>query len=172
MAELNGLRDLFIDELRDVYDAEQQIVKALPGIIGAASSSQLAASLDEHLEVTRMQVTRLEQIFKELEVKPAATHCSGMEGILAEGQKLIAAVDKGDVLDAGIIAAAQRVEHYEISVYGTLAAWSRQLGQDTVTDLLEETLEEEKTADEQLTSLAEDETNQAALGDDSPGIRA
>jgi ferritin-like metal-binding protein YciE len=170
MAEMNALQDLFVDELRDVYDAEKQIVKALPRVIRAASSEVLRNALEEHLDVTRAQVDRLEQVFENLELKPRGKHCPGMEGILEEGKELISEGAKGDVLDAGLIAAAQRVEHYEISVYGTLAAWARQLGHDDVVDLLEETLREEKEADKKLTALAERDTNLAASGT-APGSR-
>jgi ferritin-like metal-binding protein YciE len=162
MAEVTALQDLFENELRDVYDAEKQIVKALPRVIRAATSEDLRNALEEHLEVTRGQVDRLEQVFDSLEMKPRGKHCPGMEGILEEGKELINEGAKGDVLDAGLIAAAQRVEHYEISVYGTLAAWARQLGHNNVVRLLEETLQEEKQADKKLTALAEGETNPAA----------
>lgn len=162
MAESNELQELFVDELRDVYDAEKQIVKALPKVIRAASSQDLRAALEEHLEQTRGQVERLEQVFEHLELKARGKHCSGMEGILEEGKDLISEKSKGETLDAGLIAAAQRVEHYEISVYGTLSSWARQLGLDEAMTLLEQTLEEEKAADKKLTMLAEGETNPAA----------
>lgn len=164
MAESNELQELFVDELRDVYDAEKQIVKALPKVIRAASSANLRSALEEHLEQTRGQVERLEQVFEHLELKARGKHCTGMEGILEEGKDLINEKEKGEVLDAGLIAAAQRVEHYEISVYGTLASWARQLGMDEPVTLLEQTLEEEKATDKRLTMLAEGDTNPAAKG--------
>ncbi len=163
MAEqLNALHDLFVNELRDVYDAEKQIVKALPRVARSASSEDLRNALEEHLEETRGQVERLEQVFEQLEMRPRGKHCTGMEGILEEGKELIETGTKGDVLDAGLIAAAQRVEHYEISVYGTLASWARQLGHSDMARLLEETLEEEKNADQKLSALAESSTNPSA----------
>jgi ferritin-like metal-binding protein YciE len=164
MAEVNTLRSLFIDELRDVYDAERQIVKELPHVIEAASSDNLKAALEEHLEVTHGQVDRLEEVFEKFDLKARGKHCSGMEGILEEGKDLIGNGYSGSALDAGLIAAAQRVEHYEISAYGTLVAWARQLGHEDVVDLLEQSLAEEKTADQDLTELAETVTNPAAEG--------
>jgi ferritin-like metal-binding protein YciE len=162
MAEINELQDLFVDELRDVYDAEKQIIRALPRVIRAASADGLRSALENHLEITREQVDRLEQVFEKLDLRPRGKHCHGMEGIIEEAKNLISEGSKGDVLDAGLIAASQRVEHYEISAYGTLAAWARQLGHGEVTRLLEETLDEEKAADKELTVLAEGQTNPSA----------
>jgi ferritin-like metal-binding protein YciE len=164
MADNSELQELFVDELRDVYDAEKQIVRALPKVIRAATAEDLRSALEEHLEETRGQVERLEQVFEQLDMKPRGKHCSGMEGILEEGKDLIGEKEKGDTLDAGLIAAAQRVEHYEMAAYGTLAAWARQLGLDNASSLLEATLAEEKAADQKLTMLAESETNPAASG--------
>jgi ferritin-like metal-binding protein YciE len=163
MAEMKALQDLFVNELRDVYDAERQIVKALPRVIRASASEDLKEALERHLDETRGQVERLEQVFERLELRPKGKHCPGMEGILEEGKELIEEGSRGEVLDAGLIAAAQRVEHYEISAYGTLASWARQLGHDGVIALLEKNLEEEKAADKKLTALAEAETNPAAV---------
>jgi ferritin-like metal-binding protein YciE len=164
MAESSQLQDLFVDELRDVYDAEKQIVKALPKVIRGATSEKLRAALEEHLEQTRGQVERLEQVFEHLDMKPRGKHCSGMEGILEEGKDLLNEHDRSDTLDAGLIAAAQRVEHYEMAAYGTLAAWARQLGHGDAVSLLEQTLEEEKAADRKLTMIAESEANPEASG--------
>jgi ferritin-like metal-binding protein YciE len=163
MAEVKALQDLFVNELRDVYDAEKQIVKALPRVIRATASDDLKEALEHHLDETRGQVERLEQVFERLDLRPKGKHCTGMEGILEEGKELIEEGSKGDVLDAGLIAAAQRVEHYEMAAYGTLAAWARQLGHQTVVSLLEKNLEEEKAADKKLTALAEAEMNPAAV---------
>ncbi|HKV38676.1 MAG TPA: ferritin-like domain-containing protein [Blastocatellia bacterium] len=159
------LKDLYLDELRDVYDAENEIVKALPKMVESASSPELRNAFAHHLEQTRRHVTRLEQVFEGMGEKPKAKKCDGVRGILEEGEDLMG--QKGDqaVLDAGLIAGAQRVEHYEMAVYGSLRTWAQRMGNSQAVRLLEETLGEEKEADHKLTQIAEQSINrQAAAG--------
>jgi ferritin-like metal-binding protein YciE len=160
------LRSLFIDELRDVHHAERQLVKALPKLAKAATSSELRAAIENHLGETEEQINRLAQVFELLEESGKPKPCAGMQGIVEEGSDLIEEEDKGAALDAGIIASAQRAEHYEMAAYGTLIAWAEALGEDDVVKLLQETLDEEKAADEKLTALAEAGINEAAKSDD------
>jgi ferritin-like metal-binding protein YciE len=162
MASMDTLDALFEQELRDVYDAERQIVKALPKMIKAVENEQLRAALTSHLEETRTQVDRLEQVFEACELRSRGKHCSGMAGIIEEGAELVEEGGDAEVLDAGIIAAAQRVEHYEITAYGTLIAWAEALGHTSAVSLLQATLKEEKAADQKLTVLAESAVNQIA----------
>jgi len=161
-SEETTLRSLFIDELRDVHHAERQLLKALPKLAKAATSPQLRAAIENHLGETEEQVSRLEQVFELLEESGKPKPCAGMQGIVEEGSDLIEEEDKGAALDAGIIASAQRAEHYEMAVYGSLIAWAEALGEDEVVKLLQETLDEEKAADEKLTTLAEAGINEAA----------
>jgi ferritin-like metal-binding protein YciE len=147
--------ELFREELEDLYDAEKQIIEALPKMAEAASSEELTSAFQDHLEQTREQVKRLEKIFKTLGVKPEGKTCEGMQGLIKEGEKMVSEIPKSAVLDAGLIGAAQKVEHYEISGYGTARTMAEMLGQQDAADLLEETLEEEKTTDENLTEIAE-----------------
>lgn len=170
--ELESLRALYVDELKDLYSAEGQILKALPRMIKAASNRQLRQALTEHERVTRRQVKRLERIFKDLDESPRGKKCHGMEGLLEEGKELIAEKPDPEVLDAGLISKAQHVEHYEIAGYGTVRAWAQQLGYDEHAELLQATLDEEGEADKRLTQLAEssinveaDETDDARAGD-------
>ena len=142
-------------ELEDIYDAERQIVQALPKMAAAATSEELVTAFQEHLDVTRQQVKRLEQVFQKIGAKPGKKTCEGMQGLLKEGEKMIAEMPKSAALDAGLIAAAQKVEHYEIAAYGTVRSMAEMLGQEDAAELLEETLEEEKEADETLTEIAE-----------------
>lgn len=169
MAELNTLNDLFEDELRDVYDAEKQILKALPKIIKAAKDTELREALTMHLEETRGQVERLEQAFESLDLKPRGKHCAGMAGILEEGSDLLEEDGNDAVLDAAFIAGCQRVEHYEITAYGTLIAWARLLGHAEALKLLEANEREEKAADLKLSKIAESAVNPdaAAAADES-----
>ena len=160
--ELETLRALYVDELKDLYSAEGQILKALPRMIKAASSRPLRDALTEHERVTRKQVQRLERIFKDLDESPRGKKCHGMEGLLEEGKELISERPDPDVLDAGLISKAQHVEHYEIAGYGTVRAWARQLGYDQHVELLQQTLDEEKAADKKLSGLAEGGINQSA----------
>ena len=162
MAGMKTLRDLFEDELRDIYDAEKQIVKALPKMIKSSTSEELGSALETHLEETRGQVERLEQVFEALDLRPRGKHCDGMAGILEEGKSLMEEDGDEAVLDAGYIAAAQRVEHYEITAYGSLMAWAKALGLKDALSLLKQNLEEEKAADQKLSALAESGLNQAA----------
>jgi ferritin-like metal-binding protein YciE len=162
MASMDTLDALFEHELRDVYDAEKQVVKALPKLVKAAGNEKLRQALESHLEETRGQIERLEQVFEELDLKPRGKHCSGMAGILEEGKELMGEEGDDTVLDAGFIAAAQRVEHYEITAYGTLIAWADALGHAQAVSLLEANLEEEKAADKKLTELAVSGLNQIA----------
>jgi len=150
----NSLQELYLNELRDLYDAEHQIIKALPEMIAGATSKDLKSTLNEHLEVTKEQVTRLEQIFDEMGEKPKAEKCKGMQGVIAEGGDLVDEIDDPDLRDAAIIASAQKVEHYEMSGYGTARTYANLLGEDEAARLLEETLEEEKEADQELTTIA------------------
>ena len=157
--ELESLRQLYVDELKDLYSAEGQILKALPRMTKAASSPELRKAFTEHERVTRRQVERLERIFKDLDESPRGKKCHGMEGLLEEGKELIAEKPEPEVLDAGLIAKAQHVEHYEIAGYGTVRAWAQQLGYEQHVTLLQETLDEEGEADKLLTQLAESSIN-------------
>jgi len=147
--------DLLKEELQDLYDAENQIIQALPKMVDAASSEELKSAFEDHLEQTREQVKRLDRVFKSIGEKPQRKTCEGMQGLLKEGEKIIAEIAKSPVLDAAIIGAAQKVEHYEISAYGTARTMAEMLGQQDAAELLEETLEEEKATDETLTEIAE-----------------
>jgi ferritin-like metal-binding protein YciE len=164
--EHQALKELYIDELKDIYNAENQLVKALPKMAKTANSEELRTGFEEHLEQTRGHVQRLEQIFKELGEKPSGKKCKGMEGLLAEGQEIMGEDFEDDVMDAALISAAQRVEHYEIAAYGTVRTYAELLGEDTAVQLLEQTLEEEKETDQKLTDMA-GEINVKALGESS-----
>ena len=152
---VESLHDLYVEELRDLYNAENQLLKALPRMAKAASHEDLKAAFTEHLEVTRGQVERLERIFKDLGEKAKGKKCKAMEGLIEEGKELLEEDIDPMVLDAGLIAAAQRVEHYEMAGYGCVRTFARLLGYDKAADLLQETLDEEGEADETLTELAE-----------------
>ena len=149
-----NLHELFVDELRDIYDAEKQLTKALPKMAKAADSQELRASFEEHLEITRMQVNRLEEVFKSLGIAARGKPCEGMKGLIEEGQEKMEELDRGATLDAALIASAQKVEHYEIATYGTLATFAEIMGHQDAKDLLGQTLDEEKEADEKLTQVA------------------
>jgi ferritin-like metal-binding protein YciE len=164
--EHQALKELYIDELKDIYNAENQLVKALPKMAKAATSEELRTGFEEHLEQTRGHVQRLEQIFKALGEKPSGKKCKGMEGLVAEGQEMMGEDFEDDVMDAALISAAQRVEHYEIAAYGTVRTYAELLGEDTAVQLLEQTLEEEKETDQKLTDMAS-EINVKALGEGS-----
>jgi ferritin-like metal-binding protein YciE len=162
------LETLFIDELRDIYHAERQLVRALPKLAKAATSPDLREALESHLAETEEQVSRVEQAFEMLNETAKTKTCAGMLGIVEEGSELIKEQDKGAALDAGIIAGAQRSEHNEIAANGTLMAWAKALGHDDVAELLSMSLEEEKAADKKLSELAEAGPNEAAAsGDES-----
>jgi ferritin-like metal-binding protein YciE len=160
----NSLQELYVEQLQDLYNAEQQIIKALPKLIDAAESEELRDALTEHLEVTRTQAQRIETICEELGEEPDKEKCKGMEGVIKEGDELVKGVGD-EVRDAAIIAAAQRVEHYEMAGYGTARTYANLLGFEEAARMLEQTLEEEKDADESLSELAE-EINVEALGAD------
>jgi len=162
MADLNTLRDLFEDELKDMYDAEKQILKALPKVIKAVNDDELRSALSAHLNETRGQVDRLEQIFEAIDVKPKGKRCAGMAGILEEGSDLLDEDGSEGVLDAAFIAGCQRVEHYEITAYGSLMAWAKQLGYRDALNLLKANEQEEKAADAKLSRIAESGVNRLA----------
>ena len=162
MAEAGTLHDAFIDELRDTYDAEKQLTKALPKMARAATSDELKQALESHLEETREQITRLEQVFASLDEKVRGKHCEGMAGIIDEGKSVLEEDFDETTMDACIIASGQRAEHYEMAAYGTLVAWARAMGHEEAADLLQENLDEEKSADEKLSALAEGGINQEA----------
>jgi ferritin-like metal-binding protein YciE len=160
---MDSLKDLYVEQLRDLYSAENQILKALPMMAEKASNPELRAAFEEHERVTHDQVKRLETIFDGLGEKPSGHHCKGMEGLLKEGQEMIKEKGDPDALDAGLIAAAQRVEHYEIAGYGTVRTYAELLGKGEHVSLLERTLQEEEETDERLTELAESCVNEEAL---------
>jgi len=163
----NSLRELFVEELRDLYDAENQLIKALPKMAEGSASPELREAFEEHLEQTRNHVTRLEKLFAGLDEKPKGEKCKGMEGLVKEGSDLLKENDiDPEVKDAAIISAAQRVEHYEIAGYGTVRTFAELLGEDEAVSLLEETLEEEKETDQKLTQLAEQVNMDANEGED------
>jgi len=162
MADNGTLHDAFLDELRDTYDGEKQLTKALPKLAKAASSPDLRAAFEAHLEETRGHVDRLEQVFESLDEKARGKHCAGIAGIVEEGKTIMGEDFDEATMDACLIAAGQRAEHYEMAAYGTLVAWARAMGHNEAADLLQETLDEEKAADEKLTSLAEGGINQEA----------
>jgi ferritin-like metal-binding protein YciE len=160
MPGVDSLRTLLIEELKDIYDAEQRLTKAIPKLIKKSTHEELKTALQEHLEQTEEHVSRIEQAFEELEESPKAKKCAGMKGLIEEGDEHAGEDYENDGLrDAAIIGAAQRVEHYEIAAYGTAIAHARLLGLDDVGGLLEETLEEEKAADARLTEIAESVVN-------------
>ena len=162
--EFNSLRDLYIEQLKDLYDAENQIIKALPELIDAATSTGLKQALSSHLEVTKTQANRIEQIFGAMGEEVKSEKCKGMKGVIDEGSDLVDDIDENEMLrDAAIIASAQRVEHYEMAGYGTARTYAQLLGENQAAQLLEQTLNEEKQADQELTELAQ-KINVAAGG--------
>ena len=162
MADAKTLHDAFIDELRDSYDGERQLLKALPKLAKTATTPELAQAFSSHLEETREHVARLEQAFELLDERARGKHCEGIAGIVEEGKAIMEEDFDDQTMDACLIAAGQRAEHYEIAAYGTLVAWAESMGHDDVATLLKETLEEEKAADQKLTQLAEGGINQQA----------
>jgi ferritin-like metal-binding protein YciE len=161
---LSNLHDLYIDELKDLYNAESQLLKALPKMAKAASAPELKKAFEEHLEVTRGHVERLETIFEDLSIPARGKKCKAMEGLIAEGAELIAEKGEPSVKDAGLIACAQRVEHYEMAGYGCVRTFAKLLGYDDAVALLQQTLDEEGEADKALTELAETVININAEG--------
>jgi len=163
--QADGLRKLFEDMLKDIYWAEKALTKAIPKMIKKATSEELVTALTEHLEVTKEQVSRVEEVFLAINKKATAKKCEAMAGLIKEAEEIMEEAEDGLVRDAGIIAAAQKVEHYEIASYGTLAALAKTLGETEAAELLTETLEEEKEADETLTEVAESSINEGALAE-------
>ena len=161
--KLNTLKTLYINELRDLYNAEQQLVKALPKMAKAASSEELQDAFEKHLEQTKTHVERLEEVFEELGEKPKGKTCKAMKGLIDEGSEILHETGDDSVIDAGIIVAAQKVEHYEMAGYGSVRTFAQLLGKDRSADLLQTTLDEESEANELLNKLAEDTVNPEAL---------
>jgi ferritin-like metal-binding protein YciE len=159
---VESLEELFLDELKDLYSAEKQITKALPKMIRGTTSPQLKEAFESHLQETNGQIERLENIFEILKKKGTGKTCDGMKGVLSEGAEVIEETKKGDLRDAGLITAAQRVEHYEMAGYGGVREYARLLGQKEIMSLLDQTLKEEEAADKKLTQIAK-EVNAAAL---------
>ncbi len=167
MSEIATLREALIDEIKDLYNAERQLTKALPKLAKNATNPELRSALTSHLKETEGHVARLEQVFKLLDEKPKGKLCDGMQGIIEEGNSMLEEVEEGPVMDACIIAGGQRAEHYEMAAYGTCIAWANALELDDVARLLSQTLAEEKAADQKLSSIAEAGINDAATaGDD------
>lgn len=151
---MKKLEDLFVDSLKDLYDAERQMVAALPKMMEAANSQDLKNGFKEHLEVTRRQTERLVQIFSEMKMDPKGKKCVGMQGLIKEGEEIMKEAGDPDVMDAGLIAAAQKIEHYEISGYGTVRAYAQALGHQNIAGILDQTLKEEGQTDKKLTAMA------------------
>jgi len=162
----DGLRELFVDSLKDIYWAEKALVKALPKMAKNATSENLITAINDHLAVTKEQVTRLEQVFEIVGEKATAKKCDAMEGLIKEGEGIMEETQDGPVRDAGIVAASQKIEHYEIATYGTLAAFAQTLGEDEALALLQQTLAEEKEADTLLTEAAYNNINFEASEED------
>jgi ferritin-like metal-binding protein YciE len=160
--DIGSMEDLFHHQIRDVYYAEKQIIKALPKMIDKASNDALKSGFQQHLEETEGQVQRLDRVFSLLGIEASGVDCPAIDGIIKEAEEVSGEVDDKQVLDAALVAAAQAVEHYEIARYGTLVSWARELGRSDCADLFEETLREEKATDRKLTGIAEDGINRAA----------
>ena len=161
--KIETLQDLFVDELRDLYDAEKQLTKALPKMADAATSQELRQAFESHLSETEGHVERLERIFAQLDEKSSGQTCEAMKGLVKEGDEVVSHIEESPLRDAGLIGAANRVEHYEIAAYGTARTFAQMLGYTDAVELLEMTLEEEKAADEKLTTIAESIVNDEAL---------
>jgi ferritin-like metal-binding protein YciE len=164
-----GLRELFEDELKDIYWAEKALTKALPKMAKNATSEELINAIEEHLEVTKGHVERCEQAFEMMDKPARAKKCEAMDGLIREAQDIMESTEEGVVRDAGIISGAQKIEHYEIASYGTLCAFAKTLGEGEIADLLEQTLNEEKEADQTLTGIAESSINMSAADEDEEG---
>jgi ferritin-like metal-binding protein YciE len=162
-SKMQTLEDMYIDLLKDLYSAEKQLVKALPKMAKSAQSSDLQKAFQEHLRQTEGHVERIDRIFSDLEGSPRGKKCVGMEGLIEEGNEIMKEDAEPEVMDAGLIAAAQKVEHYEIASYGTARAWAQRLGYNDATRLLQQTLEEESAANEKLTRIAESHVNVEAM---------
>jgi ferritin-like metal-binding protein YciE len=161
--KLDTLKTLYVDELRDLYNAENQLLKALPKMAKAASSEELKDAFEKHLEQTKTHVERLEEVFEEIGEKPKGKTCKAMKGLIEEGSEILHEDGEESVIDAGIIVAAQKVEHYEIASYGSVRTFAQLLGKDSSAELLQTTLDEESEANELLNTLAEDIVNPEAL---------
>jgi ferritin-like metal-binding protein YciE len=166
MPSMDSLEDLLQDELKDIYDAEKQLTKALPKMMKKATNSELREAIEDHLNQTLQHIERLEQAFEHMGMPARGKKCEGMQHLIAEGSEMIGEADDEDARDAVMIAAAQKVEHYEIASYGTIRTWANLLGRSEVAALMEETLEEEKETDLRLTSIAESFVNEAAADED------
>jgi len=164
--KLDTLKKLYVEELRDLYNAENQLVKALPKMAKGASSAELKQAFEDHLEQTKEHVERLDEIFSRLDEKPTGKTCKAMKGLIEEGSEMLDQDGEESVIDAGLIGAAQRVEHYEIAAYGTVRTFANLLGEEEAADLLQQTLDEEGETDKQLSELAEEIVNQEALSED------
>jgi ferritin-like metal-binding protein YciE len=162
----NRLKHLYVQELKDLYSAENQLIKALPKMAKASTADELSTAFEKHLEQTKEHAARLERIFKALGENPKGKHCKGMEGLIEEGSEMIEEVSEPEERDAGLISAAQRVEHYEMAGYGCVATYAKLLGENDATALLRQTLEEEKTTDKKLTELANTINLEAAESED------
>ena len=160
--KLESVKDLLVAELRDLHDAEEQLVEALPKMAEAASSTELKNAFNHHLEETRKHVTRLDEVFRSLDEKASGEKCEAMKGLIKEGEEFIHAKAQPDVRDVGLIGAAQRVEHYEMAGYGTARTLAKRLGLHDIAENLQKTLDEEKAADEKLTAVAESDVNVTA----------
>jgi ferritin-like metal-binding protein YciE len=156
------LNDLFVETLKDLYYVEKKLVKTLPKLAKKATSPELKQAMEDHLEETETHVQRLEKIFEMLDQRATAKTCEALEGLIRESDEVTGEIDDEQTLDAALISSAQTVEHYEIARYGTLACWAAEIGNTDIAELLEQTLEEEKAADEKLSMIAEDQINQRA----------
>ena len=168
MAEAGTLHDAFIDELRDAYDAEKQLLKALPKLAKAASSPNLRQAFLTHRDETQGQISKLEEVFASLDEKVRGKHCDGIAGIIEEGKAVMEEDFDEAAMDACLIASGQRAEHYEMAAYGTLVAWAKAMGHDDAADLLQQILDQEEAADEKLSALAEEGINQEAADSAHP----
>ena len=162
--KLNSLRDLLLEELRDLYNAEQQLIEALPKMVDAAKATDLKSAFKHHLEQTKQHASRLEHVFTGIGEKASGETCEAMKGLIKEGELIVKAEGDSDVRDAGLIGAAQRVEHYEIAGYGTARTLARRLGEQEIANVLQQTLTEEGEADKKLTAIAESQVNVSAAG--------
>jgi len=169
---IKNMNDLFLHQLKDIYFAENLIVKSLPKMSAKATSPDLAEAFDAHLAETNQHVARLEKVFQVIGKKPQGEECPAIEGIIKEAEELMSEIDHENTLDAALIAAAQAVEHYEIARYGTLVAWAGELGRDNVAEILMETLEEEHAADDKLTDLGESRINATSVDENDEKVAA
>jgi ferritin-like metal-binding protein YciE len=171
-SEISSMKDLFVDHLKDLYSAEKQITKALPKIIKEVTAPDLKRGLEDHLTQTQNQVDRLDRIFDNLDTSPNGKKCAGMEGLLKEGDEVMSEkYAESDLMDAALIAACQKVEHYEISAYGTARTFANLLGETEAVGLLSQTLDEEKATDEKLNQIAMGHVNSAALRSNDMGMK-